>query len=30
MELRVNENGEYEVAKGVTAPLFKAIMVNSS
>ncbi|XP_064384225.1 BTB/POZ domain-containing protein 10-like [Halichondria panicea] len=26
MDLRTNENGEYEVAKGVAAPLFKAIL----
>ncbi len=29
MDLRTNENGEYEVAKGVAAPLFKAILVST-
>ena len=30
MDLRTNENGEYEVAKGVAAPLFKAVLVCQS
>ncbi len=29
MDLRTNEIGEYEVAKGVAAPLFKAILVST-
>ena len=29
MDLKQNENGEYEVAKGISASIFRAILVSS-
>jgi len=30
MELKPNESGDYEVAKGVSATIFRAILVSSA